>query len=135
MDGSTLTKIVGSTNQPRSSPTGRPPPRTTLAPSSRPEGQVPVEIGVVEDDGGGLAPELQGGRLHLVAAGGGDLAAGFTWSPQVAAIWRPATVLPVKVTMSTPGCDTSACPTATPPGRTLNSPVASPASSNASASR
>ena len=47
-----------------------------MAPSSRPEGQVPVEIGVVEDDGGGLAPELQGGRLHLVAAGGGDLAAG-----------------------------------------------------------
>src|SRR5690606_6864483 len=56
-------------------------------------------------------------------------------SPHRLMIRLPAAVLPVKATLSTPGCVTRCSPTSLPPGSTLTTPSGRPAASSASASR
>ena len=76
----------------------------TLTPSA-----TAVRVGVVEDDGGRLAAELEVHPAEGAAADGGRPA-------------RPAAVEPVKVTLSTPGWATRWAPTSPPPGRMLTTP-------------
>ena len=55
-------------------------------------------------------------------------------APHTEAICRPASVEPVKATLSTPGWATRWRPVSTPPVRTETVPAGSPAASTASAS-
>ena len=57
----------------------------------------------------------------------------FICSPQIDAMRRPTSVLPVKATLSTPGWRTRCSPTRAPPGITLKTPSGTPASSRTSA--
>jgi hypothetical protein len=80
-----------------------------------------VDIGVVEDDVGGFAAQLE--RQGLARTGGGltDL--------------RPTAVEPVKAILAMPGCSTMACPVAPSPVTMLTTPLGSPASRQMSAKR
>ncbi len=90
-----------------------------------------------------ITPATSPATVDSSGASGSTMAADFPPSsvlhrrirdPHAAAIWAPTAVDPVKVTLSTPGCDVSACPVAAPPLTTFTTPSGSPASSIASVS-